>query len=117
MGGEMVKLLNELSQTVETFETDEAFYRYLESRADESWQFKIYPPEALSDLLKEMGEKSLVYMAYQACQQKRDMLVIGVGEEKNPFFFILKPKLNITTLRREWAKRYCAEHKLRILIN
>ena len=83
----MVKLLNELSQTVETFETDEAFYRYLESRADESWQFKIYPPEALDDLLKEMGEKSLVYMAYQARQQKRDMLVIGVGEEKNPFFF------------------------------
>ena len=111
-----MKLLNELSQTVETFETDEAFYRYLEGRADESWQFKIYPPEALSDLLKEMGEKSLLYMAREACQQKRGMLVIGVGEGKPPFFFVVKPKLNIATLRREWAKRYCAEHKLRILI-
>ena len=119
----MVKLLNELSQTVEIFETDEAFYRYLECQADEtyaknhSWQFKIYPSKVLGDLLKEMGEKSLVHTAWQAHRQKRDMLVIGVGEGKDPFFFVVNPKLNIGSLRREWAKRFCAEHKLRIVIN
>ena len=94
----MVKLLNELSQTIEIFETDEAFYRYLESQACEAWQFKVYPLEVLGELLKKIGEKSLVHTAWQAHRQKRDMLVIGVGKEKDPFFFVVNPKLNIGSL-------------------
>ena len=81
----------------------------------QNWNFSQYSHKLLAPFVKEMRRKSFVHMAWQACQQEQDMLVICKGDADNPSFFIATPGLSIARLRKEWCRRYCKANKMYIV--
>ena len=54
-----------------------------------------------------MQGKSFVHMAWQACQQENDLIVMSTGDMENSSFFIATPDVDVAALRQEWCRRYC----------
>lgn len=119
----MATLLNRDGSLIGHFDEEEGLFRYLQATLHaaggqemQDWQFTYHSHKQLANFVKEMEEKSLVFMAWKACQQKRDLIMVGTGDADNLSFFIVTPDLNVPKLKRDWCKRLCAARGLRIVI-
>jgi len=120
----MVKLINRDGSVAGQFEGEGDLFSYIvqqtantgDGKGTQGWRFTYSSHQHLERLVREMGKKSLIFMAHQACQKKRALITVGAGDANNLSFFIATPDLNIAALRREWCKRYCAAHGLRIVM-
>ena len=120
----MIKLLNKDGSLIGRFDGEGDLFSYIvqetASAADREdmgdWRFTYSSHQHLERLVREIGNKSLVFMAYQACQQKRALITLATGDAQNPVFLIATPELDIAALRRKWCKMFCVSHGLRIVI-
>jgi len=119
----MVMLLNKDGSLIGAFDEEDRLFRYLQATINaaggeemQDWQFTYNSHRQLAGFVKEMAEKSLVFMAWNACQQKRDLITVGTGDAQNLSFFIVTPDLNVAKLKRDWCKQCCAAHGWRIVM-
>jgi len=105
----MVKLINRDGSLAGQFDGEGDLFSYIigqtasaaDGEAMGDWRFTYSSCAHLERLVKEMGNKSLVFMAHQACQQKRALVTVASGGGQNPTFLIATPDLNIAALRRD----------------
>jgi len=118
----MIMLLDDTYQTIKTVNTHDQLFLYLQEslkKGDEQekqdWNFSQYSHKLLAPFVKEMRRKSFVHMAWQACQQENDLIVMTTGDMENCSFFIATPDLDLAALRKEWCVRYCKANKMYII--
>jgi len=120
----MTRLFNRDGSLVGYFEGEGELFSYIlqeaahgaDGEAMGDWRFTYSSSQQLERFVREMGNKTLVFMAHQACQQKSALVTVATGDGQNPAFLIVTPGLDIAALRRDWCKRYCAAHGLRIVV-
>jgi len=120
----MPMLFNRDGSLVGYFEGEGELFSYIlqeaaraaDGEAVGDWRFTYSSPQQLEELVREMGNKSLVFMAHQACHQKQALVTVATGDGHNPSFMIVTPGRHVAALRREWCKKYCASHGLRIVV-
>lgn len=118
----MILLLDDAYQEIKTVNTEEQLFLYLkesfrtlDEQAKQNWRFAQYSHKLLAPFVKEMQEEAFVRMAWQACQQENDLIVMSTGDGENPSLFIETPDLDVAALRKEWCRRYCKAHKMYIV--
>ena len=118
----MIKLLDDTCQVITIASTEEQIFCYLEGnlknlddQARQNWRFVQYSHKLLAPLVKEMQGEAFVRMAWQACQQENDLIVMSTGDAENPSLFLNTPDLDIATLRKEWCRSYCKANKMYIV--
>jgi hypothetical protein len=123
----MIQLLDDTFKPINTFKSDVGLFHYLkenfktlDEEEQKRWNFTLYTQEILVPFVQEMKKKavteqSFIYMASQAVQQKRSLVVMCRGDVENPSLFLYTPELDITALQREWSEHYCAAHNMYIL--
>ncbi len=118
----MIMLLDDTYQTIKIVNTHDQLFLYLQEnlkKRDEqekqNWNFSQYSHKLLASFVRAMQGKSFVHMAWQACQQENDLIVMSTGDMENSSFFIATPDLNLGALRQEWCMRYCKANKMHIV--
>lgn len=119
----MIKLLNENSQIIETFESGGQLieflrenWRNLNESERESWRFVTYPYKLLARVLRELKDKSFADMAQEACQSEKNMVVMCIGDANSPYLFLDTPDLDIDELWAQWCVHYCKAYGLDIVV-
>ena len=118
----MIMLLDDAYQVVETVHTEEELFLYLkenfrtmDEQAEQNWRFAKYSHKLLALVLQEMQGEDFAHMAWQACQQENDLIVMCKGDGENPSLFLDTPDLDVAALRKEWCRLFCKAHNLLVL--
>jgi hypothetical protein len=123
----MIQLLDDTFKPINTFKSDVGLFCYLkehfktlDEEEKQRWNFTQYSQDLLVPFVqkinkKEMAELSFTYMASQAVQQKKSLVVMCKGDVENPSLFLFTSDLDIVALQKEWSEHYCAAHNMYIL--
>jgi hypothetical protein len=115
----MIMLLDDAYQEIKTVNTEEQLFLYLKESCrppdKENWRFARYSYKLLCPILKEIQGTDFVRMALQACEQEHDLIVISMGDGRDPSIFIETADLDVAALRKEWCRTYCKANKMHIL--